>query len=77
MKYKGHIQNGVIVLDEPINLPEGAIVSFEVAMMETVEDDQEIPTLADRLASVIGKAEGLPADWSENHDVYLLKAHGQ
>lgn len=77
MTYKGHIQNGAIVLDKPVNLPEGTIVSFEIAMVEAVEDDQDIPTLAERLASVIGKAEGLPADWSENHDAYLRKAHGQ
>ncbi len=77
MTYKGHVRNGAIVLDEPINLPEGAAVSFEIAMVEDAGDDQETPTLAERLASVIGKAEGLPADWAENHDAYLRKAHGQ
>lgn len=77
MTYKGHVQNGAIVLDKPVNLPEGAIVSFEIAMIEDAGDDQQVPTLAERLASVIGKAEGLPADWSENHDAYLRKAHGQ
>ncbi len=77
MTYKGHIQNGAIVLDDPVNLPEGAIVSLEIAMIEDVGYDQQVPTLAERLASVIGKAEGLPADWSENHDAYLRKAHGQ
>ena len=76
MTYKGHVRNGAIVLDEPINLPEGAIIIFEVAKVESSEDVQEIPTLAERLASVIGKAEGLPADWAENHDAYLRKAHG-
>ncbi|NLV46280.1 MAG: hypothetical protein GXY07_17475 [Candidatus Hydrogenedentes bacterium] len=77
MTYKGHVRNGAIVLDEPINLPEGAIVRFEIAVIEDAAEDQEVPTLAQRLASVIGKAEALPADWSENHDVYLRKAHGQ
>ena len=77
MTYKGHVRNGTIVLDEPINLPEGAIISFEVAKVEHSEDVQEIPTLAERLASVIGKAEGLPADWAENHDAYLRKTHEQ
>ncbi|OQC04040.1 MAG: hypothetical protein BWX80_02617 [Candidatus Hydrogenedentes bacterium ADurb.Bin101] len=77
MTYKGHVQNGAIVLDEPVNLPDGAIVSLEIAMLENVGDNPQVPTLAERLASVIGKAEGLPADWSENHDAYLRKAHGQ
>lgn len=76
MTYKGHVRNGAIVLDEPINLPEGAIISFEVAKVENSKDVQEIPTLAERLASVIGKAEGLPADWAGNHDAYLREAHG-
>ncbi len=77
MTYKGHVQNGAIVLDEPVNLPDGAIVSLEIAMLEDAGDHPQVPTLAERLASVIGKAEGLPADWSENHDAYLRKAHGQ
>ncbi len=77
MMYKGHIRSGAIVLDEPINLPEGAEVRFEIAMVGTVENDHETPTLAERLASVIGKAEGLPVDWSDNHDAHLRKAHGQ
>lgn len=74
MTYTGHVRNGAIVLDEPINLPEGAVVSFEVATVEILEDARDAPTLAERLASVIGKAQGLPADWSENHDAYLRKA---
>ncbi len=71
MIYKGHVQNGAIVLDEPVNLSEGAIVSFEIAMIKDARHDQQVPTLAERLASIIGKAEGLPADWSENNDIYL------
>ncbi len=77
MTYKGHVRNGAIVPDEPINLPEDAVVRFEIATVDTVENDCETPTLAERLASVIGKAEALPADGSENHDAYLRKAHGQ
>ena len=77
MVYKGHVKNGAIVLDEPANLPEGAVVRVELAGPEEVEDTEEIPTLAERLAPVIGKAEGLPADWSDNHDKYLREEHGQ
>ena len=77
MTYKGHIRNGSIVLDDPINLPEGTMVTFEVEKIGDVENNQKSPTLAERLASVIGKAEGLSADWSENHDAYLRKTHEQ
>ena len=77
MAYKGHVENGVIVLDEPMSLPEGAAVRVELAVIEEAEDAEAIPTLAERLASVIGKAEGLPADWSENHDKHLREEHGR
>ncbi len=77
MTYTGHIRNGAIVLDEPVGLPEGAVVKFELAAVSPSEELQDVPTLAERLSSVIGKAEDMPADWAENHDAYLRKAHGQ
>jgi len=30
MTYKGHVQNGMVVLDEPVSLTEGARVRIEV-----------------------------------------------
>ena len=75
MAYRGHIENGAVVLDEPVTLPEGAKV--EVAVLESAEatsDDRPIPSLYERLESVIGIAEGLPADFAANHDHY---AHGR
>ena len=86
MTYRGHIEKGTVVLDEPISLPEGAKV--EVALLETSEatpslrgrldglgpDEELIPTLYERLESVIGIADGLPADFAANHDHY---AHGR
>ncbi|MCP4643571.1 MAG: hypothetical protein GY851_24195 [bacterium] len=30
MTYKGHVQNGVVVLDDPVNLADGARVRIEV-----------------------------------------------
>ncbi|NLV44850.1 MAG: hypothetical protein GXY07_10160 [Candidatus Hydrogenedentes bacterium] len=30
MTYKGHIQNGMIVLDDPVKLTEGALVRVEI-----------------------------------------------
>ncbi len=71
MVYKGHVENGVIRVDDPVELPEGAIVRIELAVPAASEEEGFTPTLAEQLASVIGKAEGLPHDWSENHDAYL------
>jgi len=31
MSYPGHVRNGVVVLDEPVDLPEGAAVRVELA----------------------------------------------
>lgn len=67
MVYHGHVENGVVVLDEPAKLPEGAEVRVELA------DEGDGPTLADKLRDVIGIGEG-PPDLAENHDHY---AHGK
>ena len=76
MVYLGHVENGAIVLDESASLPEGAGVRIELAASEE-QDEMAIPTLSERLARVIGKAEGLPSDWAERHDAYLRKAYGE
>ncbi len=71
MTYKGHVENGVIVLDEPADLPEGATVQIEFAVSDSGNTEDAIPSLAESLASVIGKAVGMPEDAAENHDHYL------
>jgi hypothetical protein len=68
MTYRGHIKNGVAVLEGGAILPEGTEVRIE-PILPTAE-----PTLADRLRAVQGAAEGLPSDLAANHDHYL---HGQ
>ena len=68
MTYKGHVKNGVVVLDDPVKLPDGAEVRVEV-----LESKAE-PTLADELRGVIGAVKGLPSDLARNHDHYL---HGR
>ena len=77
MTYHGHIQNGQIVLDEPVVLPEGAEVRVDVLCRKTAdvtETAESGKTLYERLAPVIGSAKGLPADLAAQHDHYL---HGQ
>ena len=66
MTYRGHVENGVVVLDEPVKLPEGARVRVELASPQPA-------TLAERLKDVIGIIEG-PPDLAEQHDHY---AHGK
>jgi hypothetical protein len=63
--YRGHIEKGVVVLDEPLQLPEGAPVDVVPV---------KIKTLAERFKKIIGIARGLPKDMAENHDHYL---HGR
>jgi len=50
MSYQGHIENGVVVFDEPVPLPEGTAVSIEpvVASAQSQVDSQIV---ADCLAA--------------------------
>lgn len=65
MTYKGHIKNGVVVLDEPAQLPEGAEVTVDVAPEVRPE------TLGELFKDLIGKIEGLPPDASLHKRHYL------
>ena len=72
MTLHGHFQNGIIVLDGGIPLPEGAAVEVQVIVPQSqpVLDD-ELPTLAESLEDFIGILEDLPEDAATNHDHYL------
>ncbi len=71
MLYRGHIENGAVVLDEAADIPEGTVVSVDV-----LADSAGVrgKTLYECLEPFIGKAKGLPPDLAENHDHYL---HGR
>ena len=71
MTYKGHVENGAIVLDDRVELPDGVLVTIELAGDSAKEDGGSAPSFVERYAAVIGKARGLPADAAENHDHYL------
>ena len=66
MTYHGRVKNGVIVLDEPVPLPEGTEVKIE-----PVEPAAEKPSVWDKLLELAGTAQGLPEDAARNHDHYL------
>jgi predicted DNA-binding antitoxin AbrB/MazE fold protein len=80
MTVDGHIENGQIVLNQEISLPEGMKVRVEFVSPEPVEEStkeatsEELPSLYERMKPVVGAAKGLPADYAINHDHYL---HGQ
>ena len=65
MTYRGHVENGLVVLDEPASLPEGARVR-----VEPEEAEREL-TLAERLKDVAGILKGLPPDFAAQHDHYI------
>jgi adenylate cyclase class IV len=75
MVYRGHVENGVIRLEDAPELCEG--IEVEVRLLTenaSAEGEEEIPSLYERLKDVAGKAEGLPPDLAANHDHYL---HGR
>ncbi len=70
MVYHGKVSKGMIVLDGAPALPEGASVSVDVTMHESASDaDAEL--LAEELLKLAGTCEGLPSDYSMQHDHYL------
>jgi predicted DNA-binding antitoxin AbrB/MazE fold protein len=75
MTYQGHVENGVVMLDEAVKLAEGARVRVQLVetAAESLQED-EGPTLYEQFKSFIGTASGLPADMAQNHDHYL---HGR
>ena len=70
MSFTGHVQNGVVVFDEPVTLPDGTAVKVEA---ENPADATVRPAknLLDHYRSVLGAAKGLPADAASNVDRYL------
>lgn len=72
MVYRGHVENGVIRLDDSVVLPEGAGVEVHLAEQHHEESSaQGIPTIYERLKDLVGQAEGLPPDAAVNLDHYL------
>lgn len=71
MTYRGHVQNGAVVFDDAVVLPEGASVQVDVLDAEPKSSESAADTLFERLRSVIGQAKGLPVDASQNVDHYL------
>lgn len=65
MTYNGKVHNGVVVLDNGAQLPEGTQVRVEPL---DPPDAQDVPTLYEQLQPLVGSVEGLPPDMAANHD---------
>jgi hypothetical protein len=75
MTVEGHVEGGDVVLDGPLQLPDGTKVTVLVqGGDDTANAVVALPSLYERLKRVAGKAKGLPADLAINHDHYL---HGR
>ena len=72
MSYRGHVENGVVIIDGSITLPEGVSVQIDLVNDGTEQSNlEEGESLYDLLKPVIGAAKGLPPDASINVDHYL------
>ena len=56
MTMRGHIQNGTVVLDEPVKLPDGT--SVEVDMRPATETGEPGPTWGEVVRDLAGSVNG-------------------
>lgn len=76
MTLRGHVKNGVVVLDESGDLPEGVEVLIEVPAgvgnkRKPARKPKAKKTVGERLMKFAGKLKGLPVDLARNHDHYV------
>lgn len=75
MTVTGHVENGQIVLDAGVTLPEGLKVEITplngAMQVESEEIKPSKRTLYDRYKKIIGIANDLPEDFAINHDHYI------
>ena len=76
MRVTGHVENGKIVLDQPVPLTEGMKVRVELPASSGTTDaeatvDASIPTLYERMKPLFGMIKDGPEDFARNHDHYI------
>jgi len=70
MTVRGHVRNGVVVLDDQL-LPEGTEVICTVVVHTDVQPAETEPQPFAEMMKFAGMFEGEPADGSEKHDKYI------
>jgi hypothetical protein len=68
VELQGTIQNGMVILDNPLPLADGTKVKI---WMELPAEPPRQPTLRERLLKLAGTVDDLPADMARNHDHYI------
>jgi hypothetical protein len=71
MTLNGYIENGHVVFDGPLNLPEGTKVTVVVNVTDPGENSVQVATLYERMKPIIGIATHLPPDASTKIDEVL------
>ncbi|HUT09181.1 MAG TPA: hypothetical protein VMY42_01670 [Thermoguttaceae bacterium] len=77
MIYRGHVKNGLVVLDDAVVLPEGARVKVDVVTPSVSDeankatDEENGPADLPPLMKYAGIAKDLPPDAARNLDHYL------
>lgn len=73
MTVEGHIENGRIVLNPQVVLPEGMKVRVELVLDQEATEKVEAGSgaLLEHYRSVIGAVGDLPADFAAQHDHYI------
>ncbi|MFL5328781.1 MAG: hypothetical protein ACJ8C4_07680 [Gemmataceae bacterium] len=68
----GHIENGVVVFDQPVSLPNGTPVRVEISTSPAnPKPARQGGWFLEHYRDVIGKSLDLPTDGAENIDHYL------
>ena len=81
MTFRGHVQNGVILLDDPVAIPEGAAVDVRVIGEATEPKraplpDSNSPSIEEKLVAIWADVPAsewakLPADLTDHLDHYI------
>lgn len=75
MTLKGHVENGTIVLDEPLPIADGSHVTVQVQLVSPVPSTKGQRRM-EHYKNVIGALKDKPEDWAERHDDYLRESIG-
>jgi hypothetical protein len=74
MRLEGRIENGVVVFNEPVSLPDGTAVRVEVVAATPAKDQnpaERFGHFLNHYKDVIGTVDVLPSDAALNHDHYV------